>query len=87
MSWRPEMPRVDSRHPAAYIITPALYARGKYVIRPLDSVAGYKGLAGRLADELRLKWVNRSRGYTASAAQVRKFEDGYERWLAGRAGL
>ncbi len=73
-----DLPAIASRHPEAYAIIIAPYAKGKYVIRPLDSRDGWKGTASHACDELNLKYVHRSRGYTASPGQAKRFEDIYE---------
>lgn len=66
---------------AAYAIAPARYAKGKMVIRPVADGSGYKTRAARLASTFG-KWVNRSGGYTVSAAAARRFErlyyEGYD---------
>jgi hypothetical protein len=85
------LPDINERHPEAYTIHAARYAKGKYVIFTLDREEDYRGLAGGIAQAMNLKWVNRSHGYTASPTQVRKFEDAYhematppfEKWRDG----
>lgn len=85
------LPGVIERHPEAYSISIARYAKGKYIIAPRDSRDGFMGPAGLCARDLNLKYVNRSSGYTASPSQVRKFEalyhacatPSFDRWLQG----
>lgn len=57
-----------------YSIQPARYSKGKFTIITRDASDGFKGRCGSIADELKLKYVGRSGGYRASAAQVAKFE-------------
>lgn len=64
---------LSCERPGIYLVHRAKYAKGKYIIRPLDSRDGFKGRSNWAIDDLRLHYVNRSHGYTASPAQVRKF--------------
>jgi len=79
------LPAIVNRNPTAYTIHPARYAKGKYVIQPLDSRDGWKGDASYACDELNLKYVHRSHGYTASPAQAERFQALYEWRVEERA--
>lgn len=78
------MPEIVNRHPQAYHIGAAKYAKGKYVVQTYDASYGFKGPASRAADTVNAKWVNRSNGYSMSPAQVRRFQDAYEAELKER---
>lgn len=57
-----------------YTVSQARYAKGMMLVRcPSDT--GFKSRAARLiGDGLKARWTNRERGYIASPAKVRKFE-------------
>lgn len=80
-----DFPEIVNRNPTAYTIRRAQYAKGKYVIQPLDSRDGWKGDASYACDELNLKYVHRSHGYTASPAQAERFQALYEWRVEERA--
>jgi hypothetical protein len=66
-----------------YTVTPARYSKGNFIIRPLDSVGGFKGRASYLCCALNLRWTHRSGGFTASPSKLSRFEKLYaEGWSA-----
>lgn len=79
------LPDFTNPYPTAFSVGRAQYAKGKYVVRPLDSRDGFKGPASYAADEIKAKWVHRSRGYTMSPAQLRRFVSAYETERAAHA--
>lgn len=66
----------------AFQITSARYAKGKRLIRPMDSRDGMKGRSSYLANNLGGRWSNREKGYILSIAAADKFlilfEKGFE---------
>ena len=65
-----------------YRIFPAKYAKRQFVISPTPDGSGFKTRAGRLAEAVGGRWVNRSRGYHVSEVRaqrfIRLFEEGWD---------
>ncbi len=57
-----------------YSVSPARYAKGKMVVRPLDSRDGMKGCSSYLIEALGGRYVGRSHGYHMSPAAVAKLD-------------
>lgn len=60
-----------------YTITPARYSKGNFIVQTHNE-SMWKGRAERLIhDGLKCRYTGRERGFVASAAKVRKFEEQY----------
>lgn len=55
-------------------ITPARYAKGKFVVSTPSDGSGFKTRAMFLVERLGGRWVHRDHGYQVTARQARRIE-------------